>query len=541
MSRTASKLNAQSSERKAQGSKRKAERSGRGARGSKRGAAAAAVVSICGSAAISDSAAPGAISLFLPYQERWIFDESPIAGWEKGRRVGADWTEAYRCVRERLNGSRTNDYWYSSADESAAVEFMQYVVMWARDIYGVVLEIATGVEQFDGRDIKVMSVTLPEVKGDRGGRRPRITAMASNPKSFRSKGGDVCLSEFAFHADAAELWKAAAPVTMWGGRIRIISTHHGVDSRWNELLTQARRHTDPDTHGKPRATDVKMSVHRTTIHDAIADGLVERINAVTGQSLTREAFLAGEQAKCGDELVWREEYECVPSEEAGSYFPFELLRPVATERVPTLRNAPGFIASVIKAAHNDGRPADALYAGCDIGRRSDLFTIWVLAQFGGVRRTVGTLADRDIPFSQMEAALHLLMGIETAGVAGGGVRRLCIDATGLGMQLAERMADRYRSRVEPVNVTAQVKEDLVTTARRDIEEKTVTLPDDPAVLAQFNSFRRELTAAGNVRYVADATREGHADLAFAGMLALHAAKRPPVRMRAVPVRGGAVL
>lgn len=477
---------------------------------------------------LAESAPAG---VFLPYQVAWILDESTVAIWEKSRRIGADWTEAFRVVRERMSGARTCDYWYSSADESAAVEFMHYVRMWARDVYGAVLEIVEGTEIFDGRDIRVMSVQLPEVNG----RRPRITAMASSPKAFRSKGGDVGISELAFHEHAGELWKAAAPVTMWGGRIRVISSHHGINSKFNELLGQARE----TAAGRGRATDIRAAVHRTTIYDAVEQGLAERINQVTGRSLTREEFIAGEKAKCGDEGVWREEYECVPSEEAASYFPFELIRAVATPCVVT-DDLSLFTAAVISGAMADG--VETLYAGGDVGRVSDLFALWVDAKRGGVRKTVAVLGLRGVSFDVMEMVIERLMRIEVGPPnqhERTAVRRLCLDATGLGMQLAERMERRYRGRVEGVRVTAPVKEDLVTTFRRDVEERTVLIPDDVGVLAELNSFRKEVTSAGNVRYVADETREGHADRAFAGFLAAHAAKRPVATMRAVPVRGGA--
>jgi phage FluMu gp28-like protein len=495
--------------------------------------AAVAAVAIAAGAALSSPAVQAKpettpAGVFLPYQVAWILDEGPVAIWETSRRNGADWTEAFRVVRERMSGARTCDYWYSSADESAAAEFVRYAQTWAVELYGAVLEIVEGVEQFEGRDVKTMSIQLPDVNG----RRPRITAMASSPKAFRSKGGDVGISELAFHQHAAELWKAAVPVTMWGGRIRVISTHHGVKSKFNELLGQARN----TAAGGGRPTDLRASVHRTTIHDAVEQGLVERINQVTGQSLTREEFIEREQAKCGDATVWAEEYECRPSEEASSYFPFDLLRPSAAPAVVT-DNPDIFIAAVIAAAMADG--VECLYAGADIGRVSDLFAVWVLAKRGGMRTTAAVLGMRGASFEMMEAVFHRLMAL---GVGGGRVtvRRLCIDATGLGMQIAERMGTRYRTRVEGVKVTATVKEDLVTTFRRDVEERTITVPDELGVLAELNSFRKEVTTAGNIRYVADDSREGHADRAFAGFLATHAAKRTGPRMRPVVIAGGAM-
>jgi len=442
----------------------------------------------------------------LPYQRAWIEDESKVAIFEKSRRIGADWCEALRAVRERITGTRTCDYWYSSADEAAAAEFMIYVKMWARDVYGAVLNIIEGVEVFDDSEIKVMSVTFPEV----GGRCPRISAMTSSPNSFRSKGGDVCLSEFAHHKFARDAWKAATPVTTWGGRLRVISTHNGEDSVFNQLLGQVRRRDA----GEGRPGDLRASIHRVTIEDAIDDGLVERINAVHGLNQSRDEFREDCRSQCLDDSDYDEEFNCKPNSDEDSYFPRSLTRPCVHHQAPLpTENLSVFLTNILR----HGEDADALYAGVDIGRRKDLFVIWVYARTGAMRRTAGILIYDRQKFSAMKSAIFAMMDLTTK--SGARVQRICIDETGIGMNLAEDTVDRYRSRAEGITFTPAIKVQLFTTAHTAVEDRTCDLPDDPIVLADLACVRK-VTVAGNIRFDLENTDFGHCDRAVAWTLAL---------------------
>ena len=59
-------------------------------------------------------------AIFLPYQSKWIMDESRLKLGEKSRQIGFTWCTAY-AVNERasLQGARY-DEWVSSRDEGAA-------------------------------------------------------------------------------------------------------------------------------------------------------------------------------------------------------------------------------------------------------------------------------------------------------------------------------------------------------------------------------------------------------------------------------------
>jgi phage FluMu gp28-like protein len=108
-------------------------------------------------------------------------------------------------------------------------------------------------------------------------------------------------------------------------------------------------------------------------------------------------------------------------------------------------------------------------------------------------------------------------------------RRLCVDASGLGAFPAEELQRKFgRSRIEPITFTQAVKEDLATGMYSAFVESTVRIPKkDSALRDDICAIRRIITSAGNVRYDAPHTEEGHADSAWALALALHGCNAAP--------------
>ncbi|MCC6908222.1 MAG: hypothetical protein IT430_09810 [Phycisphaerales bacterium] len=468
---------------------------------------------------------PKARSPLLPYQQRWMADESDLKIWEKSRRIGATYVEACDVAFSRLSGRRNEDYWFSSADESAAFEFIEYVKFWCK-VAGRVLESFT--EQVDDgtrNGATAYCVRFPSGK--------RCTAMSSNPRRFRSKGGDVGLDEFAFHEQASEMYKAASPCTTWGGRLRILSSHNGEQSKFNEFVQMAQRHAA----GSPKAGDVKFSLHRTTIEDAVADGLVEKINEVKGTTYTRESFLADCRAKCATQDDWLQEYMCVPSAETEAYLPYDLLNTCLARHglcaAPTDDLAK--YADDLRA-YTSG--ASAIYAGNDIGRTNDRFVLWTIARFGGTWSTAGLLRWQNRKFSAMEEAIAATMNFRSADDKR--VRRICIDRTGLGMQLAEQACEKFRTRAEGVHFGNETKAEMAPRVLVAFQEGTIKIPDDRLLKDDLHSLRKSMTSSGNVRYAGERGANGHADHFWALALALEAADKPVAQGRAVTVTGGSI-
>ena len=147
------------------------------------------------------------------------------------------------------------------------------------------------------------------------------------------------------------------------------------------------------------------------------------------------------------------------------------------------------------------------------------------------------VALRNVPFDEQERVLYELLELPT-------LRRACIDNSGLGRQLIERAQKRFGTyKVEPVTFTLATKEELAYPLNAAFEDHTVRIPDDPKIIASHRAVRKETTASGNVRFVAESTEAGHADDFWAHALALHAAKTPatgaitPETTGAYPLRG----
>src|SRR5204863_7924891 len=103
------------------------------------------------------------------------------------------------------------------------------------------------------------------------------------------------------------------------------------------------------------------------------------------------------------------------------------------------------------------------------------------------------------------------------------VKRACIDATGMGMQLAERARERFGWKVEAVTFTPTVKEDLAFTLRRDFEDRKLRIVRDDNLRSDLRALRKEVTSSGNIRFAGESD-DSHCDRTWAKALRQHAAR-----------------
>ena len=140
--------------------------------------------------------------------------------------------------------------------------------------------------------------------------------------------------------------------------------------------------------------------------------------------------------------------------------------------------------------------------------------IYLLEKMLGVFWTRAVIRLRATPFAVQRARIERLMEALR-------IRRACVDATGIGMQLAEELQTKYGTwRVELVTFTLAVKEDLAVRTRRAYEDSTIRIPDDTALRGAIHAVKRIPTTAGNFRFDADRTEAGHADEFWAQSLGL---------------------
>lgn len=429
---------------------------------------------------------------FLPYQTAWIKDKSRIKLIEKSRQIGMSWATAYALIRRKAVTGAKGDAWISSRDDLQARLFKEDCNAFASVLHVACKDMG---QQVIDEDKKISAYVLNMASGC------RIHSMSSNPDAQAGKRGDRILDEFALHPDPRKLWAIAYPGITWGGQMEIISTHRGSQNLFNKLIQEARE------NGNPKG----ISLHRVTLQDALEQGflgkLKSKLEAAGGDDpildMDEAAYFDYIRSGCVDEESFRQEYMCEPSDDATAFISYDLL-------------------DACTMAHSEKwelplDPQKTYHLGVDIGRTHDLTVLYLLEVDGKNRYTRRIVELKNTPFAAQAAAIDRYACLPH-------VRRVCIDATGIGRQLAEDARNRHGGKVEEVIFTAGVKEDLAVTLRRAMEDAALKIPPLPALAADLRSIRKETTSAGNVRYVGERTTDGHADRFWALALALHAGK-----------------
>ena len=253
-------------------------------------------------------------SYFLPYQEAWINDDSPLKVAEKSRRVGFTYASSYRMFQKCMRRGKGFTQWVSSRDQLTAQELIRdYIAMWCK-LANVAAKGMTGenVEVIDPeKDITAFVCTFPNGA--------RIVSLSSTPEAFAGKGGDVFLDEVDLHRDSGALIDMAYPCIMWGNQLEMVSAYRvdgSKDTPFAKLVAEAKK--DNPQHA---------SLHRVTIHDAVAQGLVEKINEKSGRSQTREEFLKQTRAGCRTLAAWESQFECKVQDAGGKLITLDMLAP----------------------------------------------------------------------------------------------------------------------------------------------------------------------------------------------------------------------
>ncbi|MBF0487544.1 MAG: hypothetical protein HQK98_05225 [Nitrospirae bacterium] len=417
---------------------------------------------------------------FLPYQIVWLKDNSLVKIWEKSRRIGATYMQSYEDVRDCV-ADKVPSVWFSSADESAAKEYILYCEQWAK-LFDKAAKYLGQVVLDSEKDIKAFVVKFANGT--------RIHAISSNPKAFRSKGGKVVLDEFAWHEDQERLWAAAKPCITWGYPLRILSTHNGTNCRYYKFIESTKKE------------QLKWSLHTTPIQTAVEQGLVDKIYKRPTTQEERDAWLTEQRASCFDENTWLQEYCCIAVDEASAFLTYEILEKCT-------------LADVISPLE---QIKDGLFVGMDIGRKKDLTVIWCIEKIENIKYTRMVKVIEKTPFHLQRKILFEILKHPM-------LRRACIDATGIGMQLAEEAQLAFgKYRIEAVTFSAKIKEDLAYGMRNDMEDRQFYIPDDFDCREDFHSVRKVTTTAGAVRFdVAASEARGHADRFWACALARYAA------------------
>ena len=270
---------------------------------------------------------PLADGILMAHQRAWLDDTSSLKLAEKGRRTGITYAEALddTITAATAREAGGDHVFYIGDTKDKGLEFINYVGHFAR----VVAKELARVEEFlfkdERADGETKDIAAYRVRFASGF---QIVALSSRPANIRGLQGIVVIDEAAYHQDVAAVLDAVNALLIWGGKIRVISTHNGQDNPFNALIEDTRKgHYD-------------YKIHHIPFSLAVKNGLYERVCLIKGWTPTaagKQEWLDKITRSYGVRAEARdEELEAIPRKSSGAYIPRTLVQRAQIANVPLL-------------------------------------------------------------------------------------------------------------------------------------------------------------------------------------------------------------
>jgi len=471
--------------------------------------------------------------IFLPYQLTWIDDDSKLRLAEKSVRIGWTFADAFKNVRKRLLNPR-RDHLFSTKDQTTAIEYVQTCYQFCEFYDHTRSILSHGVDTWnmpifkDGKNTGFTSDwKVGYIKFDNGS---RILSFSSNPNALRAYGGDISLDEFAFHPDQEALWAAAAGRITWGFDLAIYSSHNGNDTLFYTFCREAAQGKGGWSH------------YRVTLADAVAAGLVEKINEVRGLNLSREQFIDDCKTRARLPEVFEQEYMCNPAGGSAGIISWSALERCLVdspiERLHLEENQIIDLFADYRPEHHFARESQIRAfivsafpklliqssgrqhrLGFDVAAsgRGDLTAIYIDHCNGSTFELAALFTCRTQDWHFIKNVLFTFLR-NTPSV------QACGDETGLGRQICWEASREFSGQFRSVNFASE-KHRIGFALMNQLAVAEKRFPrSEPDIAADFFALRRHFT--GSKWLFSEAANalnpNSHCDIAWAGGLATHA-------------------
>ncbi|MEO0496912.1 MAG: hypothetical protein AAF141_06010 [Pseudomonadota bacterium] len=484
---------------------------------------------------------PLAEGILMKHQADWMASTAPLKACEKGRRTGITYAEGLDATLIAASENGEN-YFYIGDTKDKGREFIGYVAHFAKIVQGETVEIEAFLfedEQEDGSSKFISAFRVQFASGH------RVEALSSNPANIRGLQGVVCIDEAAFHADVRQVIDAVNALLIWGGRVRVISTHNGTLNPFNELITEARAGLN------------NFEVHRFPFQVAIDNGLFERVKLIRGDKLPYsdaaewEASIRKSYGTRTNQM--RQELDAVPADAEGAALTRIAIERVAVMDCPVLRWSK---PESFKAQSSEDRelvqrqwcednlasPLASLNRrmthvfGRDFARSGDKSILRVFEEGRDlVLREKLVIEMHNIPYDQQRDTDWYV--IERLPRCAGGA----YDATGNGEYLAEVTQMEFGPSIHCVKLTSKWYGENATAYTSGIDDETILIACDADIvrdhqaIAFVNGIQK---VPEDARYKGADGLDRHGDAAIAGMLAKFASRQQTLEYGFISVREG---
>ncbi|WP_244619230.1 hypothetical protein [Rhizobium sp. 18055] len=441
---------------------------------------------------IPDDLDPLAEGVLMLHQSEWIADESTLKICAKGRRTGITFAEALDCtlIAAGRRSAGGQNVFYIPDTKPKGREFIGYAAHFAKTVSKEMLTIEDGIyfdQKADGTTTAISSYIIRFSSGF------RIEALSSRPENIRGLQGTVVIDEAAFHRDVRGVVDAVGALLIWGGKVRIISSHNGIHSPFNELIKEAE------------AGKNGFKVHTYSFGDAVENGLYRRVCLIKGEEWSQEkqdAWEAEIRSAYGTRTAkMKQELDAIPAESEGSALTRVLIESCMSRDLPPVvrwdrpddfknlddferqEQADEFCEGILKPLLSALNPDREHVFGEDFARSGDKTAI-IVFEIGAdlIRRARLTVELKNIPFDQQRDILFYI-GDALPRLSGG-----ALDARGNGQYLAEKARQRWGECIHEVMLSAKWYSVNMPAYIEAFGDKSLLLPFDADVLADHQAL-----------------------------------------------------
>jgi phage FluMu gp28-like protein len=412
---------------------------------------------------------------FAPFDFQRDFIDDYASRWciyRKPRQIGASMIQAHKALGKSLAVPRQFSLFISLMKDDA-----QEKIAYAKELYDALAETvpvpaivnASKTELQFSNDARLKAVYIPRGKSR----------------------ADIYIDEFAHVSQPRKLYRAALPIMSLGGQLAIMSSvlHSGTmfQQIWEQeggKFQHYKRHTihwwDCPIHcnNVPLA---RIEAAQMATPDRIKQFGTEILLEIYDNMLEED---------------FRMEYEMVPLDDDSALLPWGLIlrcSPTGEDAIKAFDD----LESVMRYANRDASDPRPVVAGYDVGRRRDTGEFHL-----GVAENEHHLFERykrsfdNEPFQVQQDFLEQYLRWPNA--------KLTIDETGLGMQMAEYLQDKFgEDKVIKMSFTNESKRVMATTLKRYMLQDRIRFQADKDANFQMHSIKRDVTKHGTVTYIVE--------------------------------------
>lgn len=493
-------------------------------------------------AEIPEDLDPLAEGVLMKHQREWLEDTSDLKIAEKGRRAGITFAEALddTLIAASARSAGGDNVFYIGDTKDKGREFIGYVAHFARVVAKELVDVEEFLFEDEREDGTSKFISAYRVKFASGF---RVEALSSRPENIRGLQGVVVIDEAAFHKDVRAVIDAVNALLIWGGKIRIISSHNGVLNAFNELINEAKK-ADPPT----------WRVHFIPFSLAVANGLYRRVCLMRGWTYSEDGERAWEakiRGAYGSRIAkMQQELDAIPADAEGAALSRVVIEQCSDRAIPVIRyQLPNSFnqasqklqkAMVLEWCRSTLGPVLAALDkrrrhdfGFDFARTGDASAM-VINELGQdlVRRGKLTIELRNVPF-EMQREILYFVGDRLPRFGHG-----ALDATGNGAYLAEKAGHKWGNRISQIKLSQEWYRLNGTPYIEAFGDRTVVIAGDDDVIRDHQALQYVggvVKVPDDCRYKGSDGLDRHGDTGIGGMLAWYASRQGAVEYGYQPV------